>query len=251
MRKLPVISALKHIITTIATHWRAAARFGLPWMALSAVLSVWSIHFAPQSLEQPPVFEVGPADFIVVAVNLLASSSIAVSWNRFILLDSLPSEVMPFRVDHYVWLFLIRNVGIGLLCIIPILMLSSAFDALPIQLLPIWLGLSLLLLVIMVRMMICLPAVAIGRKDYGIREALLESKGSTLPILGLVIAVVILILSLFFIMVIMITALLTAVPSLAKPAMIVLGIPIQLAIIMLSTTMQTTLYGYFGENREF
>jgi spore maturation protein SpmB len=50
--------------------------------------------------------------------------------------------------------------------------------------------------------------------------------------------------------VMIISGLLAAMPSLAKPVMVLIGIPIQLAIIMLPTAMQTTLYGYFAENRE-
>jgi hypothetical protein len=251
MRKLPVFSALKHILQSIASHWQVAARFALPWLILMAALHSWDLLNTPEPQTTPVSFELRGITFILMAVGLLASSSIAVSWHRFILLDEQPNTVGPFRVDRIVWTYLGRNILISLIGILPLLISAAVFDALPNILMPAWLALALLFVTFMARLTTSLPATAIDRKDFGLKEALAVTKGNNLPILGLLLLNGLLMLGALLLFVILLAIAKAAAPSIIVPATIVLEIPFQLTIILLNTALQTTLYGYFAENRTF
>jgi hypothetical protein len=251
MRKLPVFLALKHMLQSITSHWRVAARFALPWLILMALLNSWDLLNMPEAKTTPANFELRGTTYILMAVGLLASSSIAVSWHRFILLDEQPNTIGPFRIDRIVWIYLARNILISLIGILPLLISAVVFDALPNILLPVWLALALLFVTFMARLSTSLPATAIDRKDFGLKEALAVTKGNNLPILGLLLLNGLLMLGALLLFVIILSVAKATAPSIVLPATIVLEIPFQLIIILLNTSLQTTLYGYFAENRAF
>jgi hypothetical protein len=248
MRKLTVLAALKHMFQSIANGWRVAARFSFPWLVLLAVLTGWDFLSGPVSAS-PENFR--PATFVLLVAAFMATSSISVSWNRYILLDEDQSSVKPFRFDKYVRAYLWQNLSIAALGIIPLIIVALTFKNLSPILMPIWIGLSLLIVTVMVRLTVCLPAIAIGRTDFGLQSALTATTGNMLGIFGLIAANTLVIFGILEVSQVINSVLAPFSPALAIPAALVLSMPFQFLVVMLSVTLQTSLYGFFAEGRDF
>jgi hypothetical protein len=239
------------MLRSVSSHWALALSYSWPWLVVLAVLNAWDLLSSKNELGTPPSLDITVSTLVLFVAGLVASSSIAVSWHRFILIDEHPSTHGPFRLDQPVWAYLLRNIVIGAICLAPLLIISAVFDRLPSQLIALWVGLSLLIIVLMLRLSVSLPAIAIGKNEFGLKSALEHTKGNNLPLFGLLISVGIIILLTMLAMAIILTIIKSSLPSIFLPARIVLGIPVQLTVILINTTMQTSLYGYFVERREF
>lgn len=251
MPKLSTLAALKHMMQLIANHWTMAARFSLPWLTLLAVLDAWQFLSNPNASISPKDFQLSGAALLLITVNLVASSSIAVSWHRLILIDEPQSTVKPFRIDQVVLSYLRTNFAIIVITVVPLIAVIMAATFFPRVLLPVWLALTIAIILLSVRLAISLPATAIGRPDFGLKAALVSSQKNNVQILGLLMATGFMILGLLALMQILISVMHSISPKLNLPVSVILGIPFQFAVILLTTAMQTSLYGYFGESRKF
>lgn len=251
MPTLSIVSALKHMFQLIANNWVVAAKFCLPWLLVMAVLDAWqrlSLQNAGATFENV-TFD--GKMLVLLAVNLVASSSIAVSWHRHILIDEPQAAVRPFRIDRLVAIYLLRNLLIFAAIFIPLVVVVMAATLLPKPLMPIWIAMIIIVVLLTVRLTISLPAIAIGRSEFGLQAALLASRKNNLPILGLIMATTLIGVGLLVVLQILISIASAISPGLNIPAIILFSLPFQFVIILLSTAMQTSLYGYFGEGRKF
>lgn len=251
MRKLSILPALKHVLKLISDHWQVAAKWSLPWLALSAALNAWALFTKNPNPNLEISFSNSGVEALLLLVGFIGSSSIAVSWHRFILNDEPPSQVKPFRFDKTVWNFIKRSIAIGVICVVPMLLLSELFQRLPSIFLPLWLVLTLFLLVIMTRLSVSLVATAIERNDVSFKTSLLASRGNDFQILGLLIATLLMMFISMLAFIVLMTVAQNLSPKLALHASVLLGIPLQFVLILLNSSLQTSLYGYFIENREF
>jgi hypothetical protein len=251
MRKLPILPAIKHMLQSIQHNWHVAARIGLPWLALIAILNGVDLWTRPAGQTLPPNLKVSGIAYLQFAIGFVASSSIAVSWHRFILLDEHPKKTVPFRVDQTVLKYLAKNFCIAILSLIPLLVMSEISLALPSLFLPVWLAATFLILTLMTRLSLSLVATAVVRQDFTLKNAFSVTQGNNLPIMGMIILNGIFVGVALIVFVILIAIINATLPSISGLATIVLQIPFLLAIIILNTTMLTSLYGFFVENRDF
>lgn len=131
-------------------------------------------------------------------VTLMALSSIAVSWHRYLLLEEADTEEF-LRLDWPVWryagnLFLVQLLlsGVFILFWIAVFIVYFVLSALAGNALAaVVVAVSGLLfscwsVVAVQQLYLKLPAAAVGRDDYGLRDAWADSKGYTFRLLGFV-----------------------------------------------------------------
>ncbi len=249
-RALPIIKAFSHIMSGVASHWRVALRPALPWLVLVALLNAWILKSQLSSSPQP---DQAPnwIDLVALAIGLIAGSSIAVSWNQFILRDVPLASVQMFRLDQTVWRYLMRILMIFGICFIPLLALVIAIDFAPPLLMPVVVGLFIQLMVFGYRMSLTLPASAINNTAFGIKEALEITHGNNMRIFALLVFVLLALLGVLLAFVTILTILKTVQPVVAQLAVFVLGIPVVYFNTLVSTNFLTSLYGFFVERRDF
>lgn len=249
-RLLPVWAAYSHMLSSITHNWRVALRHGLPWMALLTLFKVWGL-WTPQSPDPQDAFSLSWPDILALAVGVVATSSIAVSWHRYILQDESPASVPAFRMDKIVWQYVGRSLFIYVVCLLPILAIAVLSDLTPLALIPIWLALGFAAIVLLIRLSLSLVATAVDARNFGLKSALMATRGNMWRFLLLILLTA---LSEFLLLVAWALPLAAAQPA-PPPWVIgvslVLSIPIQLLAVMLNVTMLTTLYGYFVEHRKF
>lgn len=249
-RQLPVIAAFLHMINSIRHNWQVAVRHGLPWIALLTLFKAWSL-WSPQPTAEGLEPQMNWADFLALGVGIIATSSIALSWHRYILLDEPPASVPPFRMDGLVWRYLGRIFFIGAVSIAPILALGLLSEATPVTLLPIWLALGLAFVVIVVRLSTSLVATAVGKNNFGLKSALIATRGNMVRILALIALTGLVEIILLLIVALPMAAAQPSPPAWLLPATLLASIPIQLIAVLFNITLLTTLYGFFVERRDF
>lgn len=232
-------------------HWRPALKLALPWLLLTTVLNIWSFKTHPPSANPLANFNLNWSDWVIVALSLIASSSLAVSWHRFILIDAPLKDVPVFRIDRLVWLYLVRILAIFLLCMIPFIALLMIGNFVPSILLPLIFALFLQLLIFGYRMSISLPALAIGEPSIGIRSALEFTRHNNLRIFGLVLLTYLVLIIVFLGFVVVISVLQSMQPNIAIVGSFLLGIPVLFFHMLLTTNLLTSLYGFFVQKRDF
>jgi hypothetical protein len=249
-RQLPVLAAFTHMLNSIRHNWRVGARHGLPWIALLTIFKAWSM-WSPEAGNQTGDQAMSWPDIFALAVGLVATSSIALSWHRYILRDEPPASVPSFRMDGLVWRYVGRSCFIGAVSIAPIVGIAFVSELTPVALLPIWLALALAMIVILIRLSISLVATALGRTDFGLKAALMASRGNMVRILGLVALTGLVEVALLLALALPLAAAQPAPPPWALPVTLLLSIPVQLVAVLLNVTLLTTLYGFFAERRDF
>ena len=187
-------------------------------MAVYTVLQALAVAFYPGvavmlSGDAPDLLPSPPAQWWVFVLlqcfSALPFCSLAVNWHRFMLVGDEAEGLVRLRIDATVWRYL-GNVSLLVLLIMPAIgvvifvgvkassaaievaadvAVSSFILSFLIMLLPVlvamWLPI-LVGLVIMQRLMIKLPAIALDRRDYGFGDAWADSKGSSLRLAGFI-----------------------------------------------------------------
>lgn len=189
--------------------------------------------------------------------GFLGFASIAVSWHRYVLLDEVPRGLAKLRVDGTVWRYF-GNMFLIALCIIP-LMIPVSFGVMPLMSVNPLLAMAgffvfamLVMLPIIYRLSIKLPAVALGRTDFKLGNAWDVSRGNWGPIVG--IAVVFSLIS--WAIDLLLTGFSSAFLSFVDPAIgfsiaVALNLFVNWIVTVMGITMLTSLYGYFEEKRDF
>ena len=249
-RQLPIMAAFTHMVNSIRHNWRVGARHGLPWVALLTLFKAWSL-WSPEATTTGGETPVSWTDVLALGVGIVATSSIALSWHRYILLDEPPASIPPFRMDGLVWRYVGRSCFIGAVGIAPLVGIALLSEGTPAAFLPVWLALGMAILVILIRLSISLVATALGRTDFGLKTALMASRGNMLRILGLVGLTGIVEIILLIAVALPMAAAQPDPPAWALPATILLSIPVQLVAVLFNVTLLTTLYGFFVERRNF
>lgn len=261
MKTLPVIAAFSHAMRSTGHNLGFAFRVSWPWMlALLPIQIAGNLYVVANSFGNPG--EVDPkaliATIIMAIAGLIAFASIAVSWHRYILLDEIPRGMQRLRLDGTVW----RYVG-NILLIVLVIGLCSIPAGIAFAVAAALIGEAALyiivpfIVVIMLaavtasyRLSVKLPAVALGRRDYGISQAWTDTQGNFWRFLGL---------AFLYFLVAAVVGLLASGIGLALGLIgdigLSIGIAVQLAVnwafAILGVTMLTSLYGFFVEGRKF
>jgi hypothetical protein len=247
MRKLQPNKAIAHAFRSVWTYRAEAIRIGLFWVPVIFVLNLIEMLVGPPDPEAAEISLKVVMPLLSLVAGLIGFSSMAVSWHRFILRDEAGN---PMRLDGDVLRYTGNTILIMLAMAAPLslLLVVLVMAGLPMVLL---LPVAALAGAIVFRLSIKLPAVALGRRDFSLRDAWAASEGNFWQIVGLfalnaaVIFGVILALLMF-------TSTLAAVSeSAAKVAALVLNAVVSLFITLFNASIFTSLYGFFVERRDF
>ena len=254
MLKLPAFQTIKHALKAVIQFRNAGTRIGLSW-----VLVLTGINFLGRSFSTTPdpagdgmqMLTPGPIDFIIAALSLVIFSSIAINWHRYILLDEITESEKIFRLDRPVWNYAGRTLLIMVLSLAPIFVLLVLFGAVP------GLGLFLVIAALFVagiyimRMSVALPAVALGRRDFGIRAALQATQGNNLQFAALTALNALILFTTFLALSIVVSAVGNVNMTAAKILALILSVPVNLFLSLFSISLLSSLYGFFVEQRKF
>jgi hypothetical protein len=273
MRRLPVLAAFQHVWATVFSNAGAAFRLSWPWLLVVGLMGLFLVAISPTQSETPAISTSESqniaAFFLAIFVFMLAFASIAVNWHRYVLLDEMPKGSKFLRIDGLVWRYLGNLLLILLIVAVPfgiaVGIYSGSMDvsdlldsngglsptSLPLLAIAFFLTIMVAVNIIIYRLSIKLPAVALGRRDYGVTKAWDDSKGNALPILGFAFLV-------YLSLTIPERILDWASESLASPLgilgaiqLVVVGVVFQWFALIVGISALTSLYGFFAEKRDF
>lgn len=218
-----------------AVLFGATLFMGLPW----EMMEQGEQDIAPE--------EIGSFMLVLIASLLIFSVTffwIAVSWHRFILLEEVPDGWVPvFRKDRiaaYFWRFVLIAL-LGMALFLPASFILLGFlQAVPLIGYVLLAAGSVVLLVVITRLSITLPAAALG-KPIGFGDAWQRTKGS-----GMTISVMLVVSSVFQLLVQLVVFLFSFIPVVGFIVALFLG---SFVTPMINLSILTTLYGYFVEKR--
>ena len=247
MRKLSPIKAISHAFNSVYTYRSVALRIGLFWIPLLFLLGIVELAVGQPDLQNPK-FDLSLLVQIVTGiVGFIGFCSMAVSWHRFILRDEMGS---PWRVDGPVLRYAGNSLLIMLLIAVPTLlalMISLLVPGAGILLLP----LSLVAGTIVTRLSIKLPAVALGRGDFGFRDAWKATEGSFWPILGVFLLNAAVVFAILLVLMLAAGVLRSISPAATNVFLLVADAVLKLFLTLFNASIFTSLYGYFVERRDF
>lgn len=264
MRKLPVIDAFAHAARSTANNLAFAFHVSWPWMLVLLPILIVTNALALTNLDFNPVTDPFPAGFLAAALGAglaqaVAFASIAVNWHRYVLLDEMPQGAQRLRIDGMVW----RYFG-NILLIALIIGLCGGLGALIIGFasaafgdLGFYIAMALLIAGVLYafaafyRLGVKLPAIALERRDFGLRDAWRITTGNNARMLGL---------GLLYLIVGVAGALLAAAlgaafglfgSTIGAAFSVAVQLVINWVLTILGITLLTSLYGYFVEDRNF
>jgi hypothetical protein len=260
-RSLSAGSCIRHAVSSVRNNIAYAFRTSWPWYAVFVpvivALSAWLDSATGGNPEAKPVLTL-LINLLITLITLLAFAAIAVNWHRYILLDEVPRGRDIFRLDEKTWryfgnLLLISLAALAAGAIIGVPLgivggLLGAFDGFVILIIIVVLP---VIGVLALRMGVKLPAVALSRSDFLMRDAWSVTSGNNLPIL---------LIFLFELIVALAAGLALGALALAANAIhgtlgIAVGFGLQLVVnwvfTIFSITVLTSLYGFFVEGRDF
>ena len=270
MRILPVGAAVRHMLSSTLNNLGFAWRAQWPWMVIAAAVLIGlgalfpdAFGGDPKGLEKSLQGNPGQAGIFLLLflatllVVALAFSSCAVAWHRYVLLDEVPKGLARLRVDGTVWRYLGNLLLIALIVVVPTIPL--ALFVVPLMAANTSLGIfaalaysSLVLVPIIYRLSIKLPAVALGRSDFKLRDAWASAAGNwwQLAAVGFLVSAISWATGLALKAVSLVLA---AVASGTAGFLldVLLQVGVNWVVTILGITLLTSLYGFFVEKREF
>jgi hypothetical protein len=274
MRILPVGKAFNHVMSSTLNNLRFAFHSQWPWMLVwstllaGLLLTSYVALGTTAGLGDPAVQEKmrnmpGLAALfaawvlVILVVGLVAVGSVAVNWHRYVLKDELPAGMARLRVDDLVWRYLGNVLLISMiagLVAVPVAVIANllfsfmgAFGA------PFILAAVLLAVMpVFYRLSVKLPAIAMGRKDFSLRDAWQATQGNWWQIAGLAVWLTIISFAaalLLFGVTLLLQFLLPE--QLADLVDLVVQLAANWVLTVFSITTLTSLYGFFVEGRDF
>ncbi len=263
MKILPVGEAFRHALTSTLKNLPFAFHVSWPWMAImlpvQAITAFYIVsnfpNFDPKTADEAQRWQILSANFPAGLLSLLASSSIAVNWHRYILLDEVPQGWQRFRLDavalRYFGNIILLSLMIGLAAIVPSVAVTTLSYLIHPIVLVLFVPIILAMIAYTIRYSVKMPAIALDLNDFKFRDALQATQGNNKQVLGLILLV-----SLVALGVSLFSALISYPFSLMGNNLgflIALAIQFSMnwAMTILSVTMLTSLYGFFVEDRAF
>jgi hypothetical protein len=265
MRQLPVTGALGHAFKSTLNNAAFAIHISWPWMAILLPLNVAANLYLilngwadPEKADPRMLTVMLP----LLALSLVAYASIAVNWHRYVLLDEVPQGWARLRLDGLMWRYIGNGLLIGVIlaagAIVAAIVVTLASyvlgsvvgDVLALIVVPALIAVYAYVLVAAYRLSVKLPAVALGRTDFGLGQAWAATDGNFWQLLGLIV---------MFIACVFVAGLGVFLFSLLFGALGTFGLALALGIqvlvnwvaTILGVTLLTSLYGFFVEGRNF
>ena len=125
-------------------------------------------------------------DLILAALSIIAASSIAVNWHRYILRDETPKTLaQAMRLDAPVWRYAGYTVFALFIVLFPVIVLLNISLQITI-LLPLVLLASFFGGIMFMRLSVALPAKALEQPGFGLRQALEATRGNMGSFAGII-----------------------------------------------------------------
>lgn len=261
MRKLPVGAAFGHVLRSTINNVGFAWHLSWPWLVFILPLNMLAGVLGISENPSPESATAGSAvvSAIVAILSMFVFSSIAVSWHRYILLDEVPRGWARLRADNVVWRYFGNTllIFLTLFCgLAPVVLLAAVllavFDNAGIMLsIPLYLAGILFALAAFYRLSVKLPAIALERQDYMMRDAWASSRENNWQLIAL---------GFLFLACVMILAVLVGIASwyIAQTGigfLLLLSMAVQILlnwiVTIMGVTLLTSLYGFFVEKRDF
>jgi len=247
MRKLSPVKAIAHAFNSVFTYRSIAIRIGMFWIPVLFLLGVAEVLVGEPDLQNPQVGLPVLLQVTSAVVGLLAFCSMAVSWHRFILRDEIGS---PARVDGPVLRYAGNSLLIMLIVVVPaalLLVLSQLVPALGVLLIAV----SIAGGIIVTRLSVKLPAVALGNKAFSFRDAWKATAGNTWPILGVFLLNAAVVFGALVLLVLVAGVFNSISPAAAQVFLLVTDAVLKLFLTLFNASIFTSLYGFFVERRDF
>lgn len=247
MRKLPPSRAIAHAFNSVLNYRKEALRVGSFWIPLLFAIGLVRAVLDNPDPERTSFDAVDGLEVLSTAVGLVAFSSMAVNWHRFILRDEHGS---PWRIDNLV----LRYAGNSLLVIamvgIPLLLGVAIAAYVPVTSI-LMLPLSLLAGTVVTALSIKLPAVALGRTDFSFAMAWESCKDNIWQIFAVFLLNAGVVLGLLLVIVLAMVGAQSISPILAKLVGLIADAAMALFLALFNASVFTSLYGFFVERRDF
>jgi hypothetical protein len=267
MRKLPVIGAVKHIAETVIDNIDVAFKISWPWMLVllgaGFVAAFFAPHIAPGTIPTAGTGAFAGIAFLMSIVTFVAFASIAINWHRYVLLNEITTGAGLLRFDGLVARYVGNSLLAALILVIPFSIFFAIFFAVfghslggPSDVFPILpiIAISIAFLIaspFMYRLFIKLPAIALGRTDYGFGQAMRDSQGNFLEMMGFILLFTIAMLVPSFILGFITGILEAGLGIIGTIVSVVLNVAYQWFTLIIGISALTTLYGFFVEKRDF
>ena len=246
MRKLSPRKAVSHALNSVWSYRTVAFRIGLPWVPVLLIAAlVEQLTGAGDPLTEQSTGQM-LLQVVTAFVSIVAVSSMAVNWHRFILRDEVPAGL---RLDAAV----MRYAGITVMLMAPMLvpMVIIVLSYFQPQLIAVGLPLVLLFGGIATRLSIKLPAVALGHPGFSFRDAWATSAGNFWACVGVFLLNGAILIGSVLVLVLLGNLLAPAGEALAMTVLFVAGTLMQVFYAVFNASVVTSLYGFFVERRDF
>jgi hypothetical protein len=274
MRQLPVLAAVRHVWTTVFSNAGAAFRLSWPWLlilgAAGAVLA-YNIPAVPgPEISRQAAGALAWLIPLIAILNLVAMSSIAVNWHRYVLLDQMPKGLEILRIDGLVGRYIGNVFLMSLTVLIPfVIVFFVSMPVLRACCLPFpvgtasfsWpratIGVAFIVLLFIIgnavvyRLGVKLPAVALGSRDYKFVNALLGTRGNFLRITAFTFLLILSIAIPQQLIFWLAGPLVNALGMIGSIQIFIANIVFQWLALIVGISALTSLYGYFAEKRDF
>jgi hypothetical protein len=260
-RQLPAGTCIGHAIRSVRNNIAYAFRISWPWYTVvllaSLGASVLLEALTGGDIENNP----GPAVPIYIVlgfINLVSFASIAVNWHRYILLDEVPSGSELFRLDDKTWRYLgnlilvmLIMIGIVIAIVLPVFVLAASSESLRFLSFLAVLVAYCFAVVVLYRLSVKLPAIALGRHDFRMRDAWAVTRDNKLSIFIVAVLQFLLALAMLLAIVLVILGLSSANAILGLAVGTVAQVVAGWLLSIFGITILTSLYGFFVEGRDF
>jgi hypothetical protein len=250
MRKLSIAAAVKHALNSVVAYRGVGIRIGLLWIIILLALHLVGEFLIGQST-QPQPGRMGPFDLIQIAVGLIAFCSIAVNWHRFVLSDEMPTPRGALRLDGLVLRYTGNSLLTALMTFLPVAVLAAIVSALMPPAVILVLPAVAVAGAANFMLSLKLPAIALGRTDFGFADAMKAAEGNFWQVMGVFLLSALIVFAVALMLVIL-DSLLGHLPHmLAVIIGLAVGAAVNLFIILFSVSVLTSLYGFFVQGRNF
>jgi hypothetical protein len=247
MRKLSPTKAISHALSSVWAYRQVALRIALAWFPVMLVCGIAEIYFAPPELKPGEIPSVPPVQVATFLVSLIATSSMAVSWQRFILRDEvsrglrMDGNVLRYAGFSFLLLFL-TMIPTVLLLAMSLIVPAAAILVLPAVVL---IGGAI------TRLSIKFPAISLGERSFRFADAWKASEGNFWQCFGVFLLSWVITLGGLLVLILLGSGLGQVNATLGDLAVTVGVIVMQLFYAIFNASVFTSLYGFFVERREF
>lgn len=251
MRKLSPTKAISHALGSVWTFRHVGARIALPWFPVLLLCAIAELYFAPPDvatqLAADQVPSIPPVQIVTFIISLIATSSMAVSWQRFILRDEIGRSL---RVDGNVLRYALFTILLIVGAVLPTALLL-AFTLLSPSVAILAVPGIVLIGGIVTRLSIRFPAISLGDRSFGFGDAWKASAGNFWQCLGVFLLSWTITLGGLLVL-ILVGGGINQLSSMLGELVVTVGlILMQLFYALFNASVFTSLYGFFVERREF